>query len=795
MSLIDRILLLTILCVSAAPGQTNTRKPHTGYLYPAGGQQGTVVIITAGGQFLNGVTEVYVSGEGVHASVIKHIQPFTNISAEQRQLLQMRLKEVEAKRLSELAGNEQTLSNSSETPIRQAPKESVRLNRTDSNQVETVRMPDHPLLYGLDNKSIKEIVHIRNILLSNRTKQQPNRQIAEMVLIEITIDQNATPGNRELRLLTPNGLTNPMVFQVGLLPEVPELEPNNKQASFNLPKEDVPDIPVVLNGQILPGDVDCFCFRAQQGQHLVVEVQARSLIPYLADAVPGWFQATLALFDANGRELAFVDDYRFNPDPVLFYQIPEEGEYMLEIRDSIYRGREDFVYRITVGEQPFITQMFPLGGRQDVKTVVSVDGWNLSEKQLSLNTQPGDKGTRQTAILQDNGISNQVLYTVDTLPECNETEPNDTIRDAQSINLPMIINGRIDRSGDIDVFRFEGRTGDKIVAEVYSRRLNSPLDSILRLTDASGKVLEWNDDYVVKDNYLYKDVSGLITHHADSYIMAELPKDGMYFIHLADSQNHGGQAYGYRLRITAPQPDFALFMIPSSLSVRPGGFTPVDIYALRQDGFTGEINVVLKDSPASFELSGARIPAGSDHVRVTLLAPLKIPDQPVAIHLEGRANITGQVVTHSAVPSEDMMQAFLYRHLVSSQELLVSVSKARFPISPVELDGNGIVRIPVGGQARVLVKTVKHPILQEIRLALDEPPEGVSLQDVTIVTEGIAFNLKADVKTVKSGFADNLIVEVFREFIPSQQEGKPAPQIQRNSIGFLPAIPIEIVAQ
>jgi hypothetical protein len=32
-------------------------------------------------------------------------------------------------------------------------------------------------------------------------------------------------------------------------------------------------------------------------------------------------------------------------------------------RDALYRGREDFVYRIAIGELPFVTDIFPLGGR------------------------------------------------------------------------------------------------------------------------------------------------------------------------------------------------------------------------------------------------------------------------------------------------------------------------------------------------------------------------------------------------------------------------------------------------
>jgi len=665
-----------------------------------------------------------------------------------------------------------------------------------------VKLPDHPLLYDLDNKSLRELAHITNVLFFPRNKQQTNRQLAEMVLIEVTIDPDARPGNRELRLGTKTALTNPIVFQVGLLPEIRELEPNNRKAYPelpnlskvpNLPKEKPHDLPVLLNGQIMPGDVDRFRFRARRGQQLVIETQARSLIPYLADAVPGWFQATLALYDARDNEVAFADDYRFNPDPVLFYQIPKDGEYELEIRDSIYRGREDFVYRIAVSEQPFITQTFPLGGRAGVKTVASINGWNLPTTQLPLDTKPGGDGIRQTAYYKGKRFSNSIPYAVDTLPECNETESNDTAKDAQQIDLPKIINGRIDRPGDVDVFRLKGLAGDEVVAEVYSRRLNSPLDSLLRLTDATGKVLEWNDDYVIKDTHLHKNMRGLVTHHADSYLMAELPKDGTYYVHLADSQHHGGQEYGYRLRIAVSQGDFALRVTPSSLSMRAGGIVPVCVHALRKDGFDGEIEVVLKERNTGFELNGGRIPSGSNRVRMTLTAPAKAPDQPVALRLEGRAKINQNTVSHPVVPADDVMQAFLYRHLVPTQEFFVLVQKAKWRVPLVELAGDSPIRIPMGGSARVRIRTKKRSNLREMRLELNEPPEGLTLHDVTVVPEGLAFQLKADKDAMQSGFADNLIVEAFREFTRKQQEGKPAPQKRRYSMGVFPAIPIEIV--
>jgi len=804
MSLIRSMLFVALtLSVTTAWGQ-NVREPHIGYLYPAGGQQGTVVMITAGGQFLGGVTDVYVSGEGVHASVIQYIKPFRNLQKEQRQLLQRRLQEVRDKRLAELSGKDLASVVAREKPVQKVPEESTTSDKENAAQTEEVKLPDHPLLFDLENKSLRELAHIRNIIFAPRKKQQPNRQLAEMVLIKITIDSEAVPGNRELRLGTSTGLTNPMVFQVGLLPEVCELEPNNRQANPEIPnmpklanllKAKPIDLPVLLNGQITPGDIDRFRFYAQQGQRIVMKTHARSLIPYLADAVPGWFQATLALYDATGREVAFVDDYRFNPDPVLFYQIPEDGEYELEIRDSIYRGREDFIYRIAVGEQPFITQMFPLGARKRAKTTALVDGWNLSEKQLSLDTKSGDTVIRQTVLRQNDGLSNNILYAVDTLPECDETEFNDTTEDSQRIEMPKIINGRIDRPGDIDLYHFEAGAGAEVVAEVYARRLNSPLDALLRLTDASGKVLEWNDDHVIEDNYLYKDIMGLVTHHADSYLTAELPKNGTYYIHLSDSQSHGGMAYAYRLRITAPQPDFALCVTPSSLSTIAGGNVPVCIHALRKDGFDGEIKVMLKDIPAGFQLSGARIPAGCNRVRMTLSVPPKAPDQPIVLKLEGSARIGGQTISHPAVPADEQMQAFLYRHLVPAKELLVLVQKARWRVPPLELVGDSPVRIPAGGSAQVRFKRPRRPVLNDMQLELNEPPEGVTLHDVTVVPEGLTFQLNNERNAVKSVLVDNLIIEAFREFTPKQQQGKPSPQKRRVSMGFLPAVPIEVVPQ
>jgi len=104
------------------------------------------------------------------------------------------------------------------------------------------------------------------------------------------------------------------------------------------------------------------------------------------------------------------------------------------------------------------------------------------------------------------------------------------------------------------------------------------------------------------------------------------------------------------------------------------------------------------------------------------------------------------------------------------------------------------VRIPVGGTAQVRIKTTRFPRLAEIELELSEPPEGVTLQEVKTLPDGLELLLKADGDAAKAGFADNLIVEVFTESAP-RPGGNAATQKRRVSLGVLPAIPFEIVRE
>lgn len=794
MTICKRALLAAVLCcASHAWSQSAEKSPHLGYLYPAGGQQGSTFRILAGGQFVQGVTDVLVSGEGVHATVIKHYRPLKNLDADQRKELMRRFSALWEQRWTEYSGP----GSAPPLPALGIPGKGGGKLKEVADRVKFaatgVELPEHPLLDNLDSLSIRGLASVIKEVLEIKKRQQ-NAQLGESVLIEITIDPTAQPGDRELRMKAPTGLTNPMCFQVGQLPEVCEQEPNDPHLPIQFPEEPSLKLPVTLDGQIKPGDVDRFQFHAQSGQNLVLRAQARHLDPYLADAVPGWFQATMSLYDAQGNEVAFDDDYGFDPDPALFYTVPADGDYVLEIRDSIYRGREDFVYRVSVSEDPFVTSIFPLGGQLGEKVVASVFGWNIDKDRLRLDTEPGGGAIRQAFLKQGDVVSNPILYAVDALPECAEHESNDTEKDAQRVKLPCIVNGRIGEPGDEDVFSFKAKAGETVVAEVYARRLRSELDATLKLTDETGKVVASNDDHEDKE-------SGLLTQYADPYLCVQLTSDGAYFVHLTDTQRQGGESCGYRLRIGPPHPDFALRVAPSSVNVAPGRAAVITVYAFRKEGFDGDIEVALSRPPDGFRLDGGRIPASRDRVRMTLSASADAPDEPVAVQFEGSASIGGERVSHLAVPAEDLMQAFAYRHLAPSQELLAAVKSGggkrmggmRKGARAIEIADALPLRLPLDGTTTLNVRAPKGPMLQQVQLELSDPPKGISLSNVNVTPTGLAFDLKAEGDALKPGYADNLIVEGFIEIEKAKPNGKSAPQKQRTPVGALPAIPFEIV--
>jgi hypothetical protein len=705
-----------VLLMTAVSAFAQGQEPHIGYVFPAGGQRGDTFRVAVGGQRLRDATGASVSGQGVAARVVDVVR---TLNGKQRASLARTLEALERAR-----------------------------------------------------RTIEVVDAISEIRRELATQMSSSPALADTILVEVTVSPDAALGQRELRLVTPAGRSNPLTFRIGAPPEVTEGEMPEVPLDVQLlraigepiplpePETSAPiavKLPAVVNGQILPGSTDRYRFEARRGQKIVIVVEARELIPYIADGVPGWFAAAVSVLDSTGRELAYADHFRFEADPVLCLEVPADGEYTVMIRDSIYRGREDFVYRMTLGEIPFITDIFPLGCRAGTRGVFEVAGWNLPADKITRSTLDLPPGIHPFPLGWDGPSDSRLVFEVGDTPEIMEAPSHDTQANAQAVTLPVTINGRVASPGQWDVFRFQIRAGEAIVAQVRARRLGSPLDSVLILTDAAGRPLAVNDDH--GDNR----EAGLETHHADSYIRTNLDVAGTYYLHLGDMQQAGGPGYGYRLRLSTPRPDFELRIAPSAINLSPGENVPVAVYAVRKDGFAGDIDLSLKDAPTGLVLSGGRIGAAQDRVWVTLSALATAPRGGAAFRIEGRADVGGRPVVREARPVEDMMQAFLWRHLVPAWDLSANLPPDAAPRPPITLLSDVPVSIPAGASAGVDVDVIAPAgtNIGPVQFELIDPPEGISVQAAGSAKGSARMVLACDEAKLKPGAKGNLIAVAY----------------------------------
>jgi len=695
-----RFATVGLAILVAAASSAMAQGQYIGYVYPAGGQQGTTFPIRLGGQGLMYASDLVVTGQGVSVRLVEHFRVLDNqeMSFLYQQLNELRKKEttlgdVFAAKMASFefpapigpdAGSDTIRSlNCPACGTANAPDATACIKCTAKLEKPKTPRPGEKDPKAEASKPEKEVAK-QNLIdrIQKRFAEDERtpavRSQTELVFAEVTVEPDAKPGRREIRVVTKRGVSNPLPFYVGQVPEVARKPMKTMQLPIlgkeyqaqrhrPLDEEEVRiAVPCTMNGQIAAGEVNRYRFQATKGQRLVISAKARELVPYVADGVPGWLQAVLRLRDNSGKELAYNDDFRFNPDPVIYFEIPEDGEYVLSINEALFRGRESFVYRITIGELPFVTSIFPLGGRVGEPVKIEMDGWNLEKTTMAPPPKTAGPGTHMIAASNGKFASNHVPFALDTLPECLEKEPNDEPSKAQKVQLPIIINGRADRPGDWDVFEVEGKAGETIVAEVHARRLGSPLDSFLKVTGADGKIIALNDDH-------FDAGSGMNTNHADSYLMVKLPANGKYFIHLGDTTRHAGKEYAYRLRISQPQPDFALRLIPSRFVMPSKGSAAATVFAIRKDGFDGPIKLSFKDLPQGLQSPGATLAANQEAVGLTLKTSLTAMEKPVNVTVVGTAKIGDQDVVHEAVPSEDKMQAFLWRHLLPADSLPVLV--------------------------------------------------------------------------------------------------------------------------
>lgn len=403
-----------------------------------------------------------------------------------------------------------------------------------------------------------------------------------------------------------SGISDYRVFYVGPFPEVEEKEPNN------LFEEPQPiSLGVTVAGVVQNEDVDYFVVEASKGQRISAEVEGMRLGATL-------FDPYLAILDSRRFELAAADDTPLVvQDAVVSVVAPEDGKYIIQLRESAYGGNGNCRYRLHVGTFPRPTGVYPAGGKLGEEIEVTFLGDPSGEFQQKFQL-PAQK-VEEYGLVPGSGA--------DLAPSPNpfrlfehanvlEQEPNDAFAEATSAELPLAFNGIISHEGDVDFFKFQAKQGQVYEVECYSRRIRSPLDAVVNLYNAQGGGITGNDD----------------SRGLDSYFRFSVPADGEYFLRVTDHLGRGGKDFVYRVEFQPVVPSLTLG-IPrverygqyrQQIVVPRGNRVGTLISASRQN-FGGELVLDPQDLPAGITVHADPMPANMSLMPVVFEAAADAP--------------------------------------------------------------------------------------------------------------------------------------------------------------------------
>ena len=436
---------------------------------------------------------------------------------------------------------------------------------------------------------------------------------------EVQLAADAPVGFRRWRVWNAQGVTPLVRFVVGDLPEVVEDEIDGQP----IPVAVTP--PVTINGRVFPReDVDAWSFDAQAGQAITCSLAAEEFGSPL--------KGRLEIRGAGGKPLAETTGTA--GEVRLRFVAAETGRYEVRIHDIQFGGLQNYVYRLTMTNGPWLDAVYPLGGQRGTEIKLETLGQSMSGT-LAVKVPDSSPTILYHSFDHAGRPLNPVRFDVDELPELLEVEPNNSSAQARPAPLPAVVNGRIDRAGDKDAWQLALTKGQTLRIQCRAALLGSPLAAELVLRDEAGQELARADAL---------DASG------DPVLNFTAPTDGKYLLEIGDKfSSRGGAAFSYRIRIAPPQktPDFEL-IIPDALALDADGAKNLEVQVLRNGDFKGLITLHLEGLPVGITTEDVKLPDGAPKGVLVVKSAPNPPVMTALLKVIGTAEVDGKPVQRTA---------------------------------------------------------------------------------------------------------------------------------------------------
>ena len=436
------------------------------------------------------------------------------------------------------------------------------------------------------------------------------------------IAADASTGPCGLRIWNSEGASGSIPFLVGDLPEVVEREEEGET-----PPSPV-TLPVTINGRIFPReDVDLWSFPLRAGERLTASVETRRI----ESPLEAWIEAV----DPHGKPAAEAARSPLG-DPRLSFVAPEDGTYIVKIHDVGFQGGQRLVYRLTLKTGPSVEWVYPAGGRFGDVLKVTAGGLGVEDRSFSV-TLPSDWAGGVPAFKSARLAEGlQASFDLDDLPESLETEPNGDSGHASVLPLPGIGNGRIERAGDIDLWRVALTGGRDYLLDLRAARLGSPLAAELSIVDSDGK------EHATNEN--------ISSPNGDPRLSFRPKSDATYFVRVRDRfRSRGGPASVYRLRASEkPEADFRINLAADSLTLPRGGKAALNVEVERLDDRVGPVTLEIDGLPKGIKDEKVVVAANATAATLNLTAEGNAPILSSLLAVRGTAEIGGNPVTRTA---------------------------------------------------------------------------------------------------------------------------------------------------
>ncbi len=419
-------------------------------------------------------------------------------------------------------------------------------------------------------------------------------------MISLDIASDASPGPYELRALTPRGVSAPVYLWTGIAPEINETEPNDQ-----FPKAmKLPTTPVTVNGRMdAPEDVDWYEFNVAPRETFVIDI--------VANRIYSPMDAALELHDAAGHLIAEASE-GFDRDPKIVYTSKMGGVYRLQVRDTLYRGGKNFVYRLTIGKLPIITKMAKPIAKRGEALSSAIDGFNLgTTKSVSLDSNQISKlGSSAWEYIQTSegpAIPERVSIVDGNIVDPNPGGATSII----ALGGPAVTYGCFVKAKQIDSIKLSSQAGRVVTVKVVAKSIGSRAMPYCRLTDPSGKELLNTEDQIGND----------VT------INFNAPVTGIYNLEVSTVDGKSGPEYAYVVLVQPLGiPDYKLTVTPDLFQIGKGQTVGMTFNVERIGGFAGPVDIRVTGLPKGVSSSplviAGNLSAGTLTLTSTVDAPL-----------------------------------------------------------------------------------------------------------------------------------------------------------------------------